>query len=349
VTAPARQAVAEPPTETLLTNLSAANACTKLAGSFLGIVDGKHDGPEHASAERVGRWWIQDCQIKQDGDHLDVHLAGPAWQWVAEKKKQLGAKFNVAQYIPLDVTLDMRGQLDLAYVEDRDVISIWFTPVKPVKAKVVPTSQPDVDAKGLWSRVLGALVTVTTFDSPEERAADSVKQTGSRRLQERFNKGLTITVDLCSGQADQVPVALDEGVTPKRPFPLAGRIWEQNERVHLHPGGLDVSGPFGENKKMFAEVEVEKGGAVTAELVCMSQVPELVRAFLKGKRLPELAPKAKAVVLASSPATLIAEPDESCRPLALVTRPSSESSDSSVFRYVVYEEGSDARPLVPCK
>jgi hypothetical protein len=168
-------------------------------------------------------------------------------------------------------------------------------------------------------------------------------------MEASFNRGLTLTLDLCTGQRDMVPVPLGEGVAPKRPFPAAERVWLQNERVRLYPGGLDVAGPFEANTKVVAEVEVEEGQALTAQLVCLPAAHAIVSAFLKREELPVVESKAQAVALGGSPARLVAVPDEACPSLSLVTLPAEDSPKSgTLFRFMVYEQTARAKPLVPC-
>jgi hypothetical protein len=331
----------------LLLDLATHNLCSSTKGELIALYeDGASEGPERGSAPVIGRNWIEVCEATKKGEQVDVRLSGRGWTWVSKSSTKLGAQFDVSQYVAFKSDISLLAAVDLSYAKEQHIVSLWLSPIQPVDARVVPTSKPHVDRKGAWSELLGG-VSALAGSSPEKQAGKQVAKQGSANTRHNLRHGFTVSVELCTGQRDVVDTALDDGVTPQRPFKPGGHIWLKNERVRLMPGGLDASGTFDTDRKAIGvDIEVEKGQGVRASLICVPEADRVITAFLKGAPLPSVRELAERAVK-PGPAQTLEAPGE-C-PTLLVVRPSDGAKDPVEYRYMVYEKGDSHKPLVLCR
>ncbi len=343
---PSRTAAESEGVRKLLLDLATHNLCSSTKGQLIPLYEqGASEGPERGSAPVIGRNWIEACEATKKGEQVDLHLSGRGWTWVAKGSKKLGAEFEVSQYVAFKSDISMLASVDLSYANDKHVVSLWLSPIQPVDARVVPTSKPHVDRKGPWSELLGG-ISALAGSSPEKQAGKQVATEGSANTRHNLRHGFTASVELCTGQPDIVDTALDDGVTPQRPYQPGGLLWLKNERVRLMPGGLDASGTFAtERKPIVVDIEVEKGPGVRASLVCVPEAERLISAFLKGDPPPSVRELAERAIK-PGPAQTLEAPGE-C-PALLVVRPSESAKDPVEYRYMAYEKGASRKPLVPC-
>ena len=71
-------------------------------------------------------------------------------------------------------------------------------PAGPPSVSFTPRPGIDVEAKGAWSSVVGALGTLSG-ESPGALAQSSAKDQGGHQLHNQLADGLSVTINLCTG------------------------------------------------------------------------------------------------------------------------------------------------------
>lgn len=344
--APDRTAVEDKGVRQLLRDVAVQHLCDSTIGTLIGLHrPDASTGPERGSEPVIGRQWVEHCDAVKKDDDIEVHLHGRGWSWVANTSEKLGAKFEIAQYIPFEADIKFQAMVDMSYMPEKHVLSFWLTPDQPVKGNIVPTREPDVVRKGAWAQILGG-VSAIAGSPPNKQAAKKVKVQGSEQTRRGLRLGFTVTVDLCSGQRDIVDTALYAGILPTRPPGPPATLWKTNERVRLMPGGLDAAGTFDmKGEPLAASITVDAGAGVRASLVCSEDANRVITAFLGGQPAPAVSTLADAVVDLAAPQTLKAEP--SCKTL-LIVRPVEGAKTPVEYHYAVFEPDRDPKAIVPC-
>jgi hypothetical protein len=347
ISVPERSSARDPVVRQLLIDLAAEKLCDEVRGDLLSLpADGSPRGPEIGKAPSVGRMWIIKCHSELRGDRVEISLGGDGWRLVAAKSKKAGGEFSVTDHVPFRFEISMTAEIDLAYARERRVLTFWLTPVRPVRAKLSPLRAPRVEPEGAWSELVGAVGAVIG-QSPEKSARKTMASEGSSGMRRELQSGFTITLDLCTGQRDVVPVALGDGVTPERPVEARGRQWQDNERVRLLPRGFDADGPYETKGPLRVNLEIERGDAVRARLMCENDARRLITAYMTGQREPEVEPLAEKLVEPGKSSLL--EPKRADCPVVLVTRPEPGAKRATELRYLVYDADTREEPLVPCQ
>jgi hypothetical protein len=95
---------------------------------------------------------------------------------------------------------------------------------------------------------------------------------------------MTVTYAMQSQQMDFMVGALSRGQVPQRPYPTdPGSPWTVNQRLTVHPGGLDVLGPLDPIRGAESiEMELEEGGGVFIDAVCMADFERYYDTTLQG-------------------------------------------------------------------
>lgn len=327
----------------MLVDLAAGSACQRLAGELVGLSASAKKKDGEGSGPTTGRLWVERCSAERvQDDRVRLELEGSGWRWIDREDETLGARFGVSQYVRFDTKLQATVTVDVAYARSKHRLTLMVTPTEPIRAQIVPTSGVDANAKGPWAALLGAAATVIG-QSPDEKAAETLAEKGSRKIAQKLARGYTVAIDLCSGQQYTTSGELPAGELPQPPIPPRGRRWKDNERVELMPGGIDLSGPYSrEDMPLGFEIEAEEDGVV-ARVICATEAREVARAFSKGQEIPEVDALTGDVVQPGAPETLRID-DASCD-VVLYTRPSEKSAK---FAYMAYSHSARARPLVPC-
>jgi hypothetical protein len=268
--APVRGAVGDQDVRIMLAEIASARACAQIRGNFQALPAA--DQPQLTS----GVLWIHGCRISNTGTRVDFHLEAGGWRWIDEEKKKAGAKFSLHQYVRFAVAADIAGTLDVGYDPRTHIASIWFSLRGEPQVKFTPVGELDVDAEGAWSSVLGAVASVMS-SSPKDSAKQDAEQVGATEFKRQLARGLTVTVDLCSGL-----VRSELGHTPRGQMAAPGVGETKNVAVELEPGGLMIFGPQSAEDGMTVEAEVTAGNARLA-LVCRPQAEALAKAFLAGR------------------------------------------------------------------
>jgi hypothetical protein len=324
----------------LLADLAGAHACSRFASKFHRLsADGYRELTE-------GRLWIENCEGAQRDNLVNLKFRGRAWRYIDKKSEKLGATFTVNQYARMKLAIELVGKVDVAYERDKHVINLWLSPTEPVRAAVTPLTQIDAKPRGSWSHLLGAFSAVIG-QSPDKKATKQLASEGKKKFSKQLTRGYSVALDLCTGQRHEELGDLKEGELPPTPYPPEGRVWLKNEKVRLHPGGIDLTGPFkSDPDRLRVELRVDEGDAVRARLICDSDAAKVASAFLEGARPPHVPAAAERLVNRGKPATL--EADTKKCALALYTTPGPGARSAVVFRHMVHAD-KRALALVPCE
>jgi hypothetical protein len=209
---------------------------------------------------------------------VTFHLVGQGWQWTDKAKRKAGAKFEVRDYVKFDVDATIAGSLDIAYDRKDHVVSLWFSPTKSPDVKFTPIGDIEVDAKGLWSSILGGFSTVIG-QSPSEQSKDQADKQGTATFQNELVQGMTVAIDLCTGYR-----RFTTGRPPKGELGPPDPGESKNRPVEIHPGGLMVFGPYEAPHGM--HVTLHSDGAIRAGLACIDNIYPAAQGFIAETEQP---------------------------------------------------------------
>jgi hypothetical protein len=313
---PDRKAAVDEDLRVMVAELAAAKACEMMRGQFRGLRGS--DRPDVVT----GIFWTRGCRIAQRGTELTFHLSGDGWQWVEGVKQPAGATFALHQYVRFRAQLEIHGALDLAYDPRTHVASFWFTPKRAPKVDFEPIGKVDVDARGAWSSVVGALGSIAG-SSPDEKGEQESTKRGAHEFQKSFADGFAVTLDLCSGLSR---FGLER---PRRGEMIPPDLGETRQvPAEVHPGGMLIVGPNDVADRGLSIRIRAREGAVHAQLLCKDQAEALGRAFMTDpKRLPAVRPLASADVRATE---TLRTRGVSC-PVMVVVRPLAGAKGPAVF------------------
>jgi hypothetical protein len=271
-----RGAVGDSDLRTMLTELASSKACQLIRGQFRPLR--APDRPELVT----GVMWIRECKVSNVGTKVTVALSGNGWQWAEQEQHKAGGKFAIQQYVKFAMTATIPGTLDIAYAPGDHIVSLWFTPATPPEVTFTPVGDIDVDRKGLWSSVVGAVASVFG-QSPEHLAKGEAKEQGGHELEKQLADGLSITIDLCTGLS-----RFHLGREPKGTLnkPDAGET--KKVPIELEPNALMVFGPQLVGEAGFTANVDSPTGALHAVLACADQADALAAAYVAGQPLPEI-------------------------------------------------------------
>ncbi|HHH31691.1 MAG TPA: hypothetical protein ENK57_25540 [Polyangiaceae bacterium] len=345
--APARSAIQDAALRSLVAEVGAHRACELLRGRFLPLPE-ERTSRQHRTAE--GRLWVDECRVEREGSTLTAHVAGRGWQWVERTAPgPFGSSFTVRGTVRLRASIDVTGAVDVTSDLTRHRALIAITPTEPPAAQVTPIGTIPLAPAGGWSGIiagLGGLLGV----SPRQQARPLLEQRAALTVRQQLADGVTVHLDLCTGQPDLLfGVVGDDEPIESPPFDEPGVRWVDNTRVHLHPGGLDLSGPWSTEEGDGAfELVVESGGPVRAQILCAEPAAQLASSFLASGVVPGAA--GDGVRTRSGSEQLVHERGElrlsaaECEhPHVLLT-----SHRDAIVRTRVLRDGLDAEPLVGC-
>lgn len=348
VAEPTRTAVQDRAIRSLMLDAGEGQLCDALAGMLVPLPDSAaRSGAAAGMNPAVGRLWVERCSAERRGEQLVVGLQGRGWIWSDEQRQgPLGTRFAVNGLLRFRVSAEIAGVVDLGYAEGEHLLSIWLTPRQRPTATMTTLGEVPLRPEGGWSGILGA-VGEMLGGSLGEQARPAVAQVGGALIARRLSRGLTATVDLCTGQVDTVLGALENGVTPRRPFPPDGERWVANQRVRLHQGTVDIAGPFGEREQQIqVEVVSEAGPDFAARLVCQEQAVGVIESFVAGRPAPLVTELRQQRVRSGRSVTL--ELERSRCPVMLITTSPARADEAVELRYRVVVPGATVEPLVEC-
>ncbi len=333
-----RGAVGDGDLRVLLSELASAKACEMVKGQFRPLRAADRPGVV------TGVLWIRECKAKNDGTRLTIELSGNGWQWAEQEQKKAGGTFAIRQYVKFGMTATMPGALDMAYDRQDHVLSLWFTPAQAPEVTFSPVGGIDVDSKGAWSSVVGALGSVFA-QSPEHLAKGVAKTQGGHELEKQLSDGLSVTIDLCSGLS-----RFGLGREPKGAMnhPDAGE--SKRVPIELEQGAITFLGPQIIGPAGFTANVESPTGPVHVDIACRDQAEALAEAYANDRPLPVIKTLASKdirdkgsvrVAKASCEVSLIARPIGAVTtPLALDwQRPASEIAQSTGGPLIRCERG----------
>src|SRR5262245_46556450 len=242
----------------MVAELAAEKACTLIRGQFRGLRDPERPGVV------TGSLWIRGCKITQRGTKVTFQLSAQGWQWADQRQRKAGATFVVREYVRFAVDATIPGALDTAYDRNTHVVSLWFTPSALPEVRFSPIGGVQVDEKGAWSSVLGAVSSIFA-SSPDEQATRQARAPGIGEFTKQFADVLSVTIDLCKG----LP-RFNLGRPPKGEM-VAPDVGETHQvPADLHQGGLLLFGPYPAPKGMTVQMH-PRSGTVHTEILCQDQ------------------------------------------------------------------------------
>lgn len=339
--APERTAAQDRAMRALLVDVARHRACELLRDRFVPLPE---DRPGAQRRVVEGRLWIDRCEVRREEDRLGLTLSGRGWQWVERSAAgPLGSSFTVRGTVRLEASLELTSALDLRYEEDARRVLIALTPSAAPTATVRPIGTIPVAPDGGWSSIIGGLGGLFGV-SPEAQARPLLEEQAALVVRQQLARGVTLGLDLCTGQPDVTfgPVGDGQAVEPP-PFEADdGARWLDNQRVRLHEGGLDLSGPWDttDGDGSF-ELVVESGGPVEAFVLCRAEAALLASSYLAGGDATPRAHASRQRV--HDRASLALRAEDCAAPHVLLTSP----GDATV-RYRVRRDGLTPEALVDC-
>ena len=322
----------------LLTDVAHGQVCDLLEGTFVQLSSGPaagEDQPREGPAPGTGRLWVEECTSDAVRGDLRVEIAGRGWQWIARESRTLGATFEVEQYVMFRARVRVLGEVRPTYDPEARLLQLTLKPTDHVVADLEPIQPVDAEAAGVWGEVLAHAIEALTGEGIDARARESVARRGSQTLRLQLRQGMAFAIDLCSGKRFASVGAMRPGMFPDRPPYLHDNRWITTERVRLHPGGLDIAGPWSTDTDALLHARVAaSGGPALVQLLCADEASRLVDAYLAGEPLPEVDTLAEQVVTSGAEARLDA-PTGDCD-VALAVRPHGDAAGPVTLENVLW-------------
>ncbi|HEY5927882.1 MAG TPA: hypothetical protein VIV11_39620 [Kofleriaceae bacterium] len=268
-----RGAVGDSDLRVMLAEIASSRACEMMRGSMRGL------RTEDRKDLSTGVLWIRDCKITNDGTKVTFNLGGHGWQWNETTEKKAGGTFQLREYVKFAVKATIPGTLDIAYDKGDHVVSLWFSPTQSPDIQFTPVGDVDVDAKGLWSSVIGGVSSVF-LGTPEQQGKQKAEKLGKQQFEHELVRGMTVAIDLCTGYQ-----RFSMGRAPKGNLGPPDPGESRKTAVEIQPGGLMTFGPYEAPKGM--HITVHSDGPVRMGLACADQVYPAAEAFI-AEQDPEL-------------------------------------------------------------
>lgn len=276
IEAPTRNAAGDASLRRMVAEMAEHGVCESLTHTFVPL-------PETGSDRRrwmpvQGRLWVSECSAERVEERLRVSLVGRGWQWVDEEGAgPLGSSFRVRGTVRFEASLTLEGELDLRYDAETRRAQVIVTPRPGLGVRVSPIGAVPVAPSGGWSGLIGGIGGLFGV-SPEAQAREQLEARAGARMRNELARGLTISLDLCSGQVQPTLGALAEGEAPPMP-PVPEERWIDNQEVLLQPGGLDIAGPYDADD---LELKLERfdGPPFAVHLVCAEDGERIAATYL---------------------------------------------------------------------
>src|SRR6266542_536941 len=323
--APIRGAVGDSDRRVMISELVASKACALIKGQFRSL-----RAPDNPALV-TGVLWIRDCKITNTGTKVTFHLAGNGWQWATQNKHKAGGTFVVKQYVKFGMETDIHGALDIAYDKDSHIVSMYFSPSAAPEVTFTPIGDVEVDRKGTWSSIIGALGSAFA-SSPEEMAEQEATKQGTSEMKNQLADGMAVTINLCTGLS-----RFNLGRPQKGQIAKADAGETKHVPVEIQPGGLLVFGPQLAGNGMSLQIDATSGG-VRVALLCADKAATVAEEFL-ADRIAPFAPLASAEIrgkggklaikAATCPVLTIVRPLDNRAATFTLQRPSGEIAQST--------------------
>lgn len=241
-------------------------------------------GGEEQEPPVAGRLWLDRCSAFPDGQKLRLEIAGRGFRYIDRDTETFGAEFKVDEYVRFSASFQATAEVDFAYDEAEQLAYLWLAPTAPVQVSIEPLGEIDVRTPGVWSSFLGGTLSALPVDSLSERADSQVSEKASKQAASKLAGGYTMVMDVCSGTQETEMDLVPQSQMTKPP---AEKQRSSSKRIRLYPGGFDIDGPHKALKEpLVAELTVESGPGLEAEVVCMEEAEALMKAYVAGGELP---------------------------------------------------------------
>lgn len=344
---PVRTAAENPGFRALATDSLITDLCPRVVDRFVGLPGWPGEealqGADAGRATAAGRWWIRECRTARVGEQLEITLGGPGWSFLDREE----SGFRIRQYVFFDATATLKGDVDVAYDRDAQLLTVWLTPGgEGVETRVSATGNVGATASSGLTSVVDTLSLGAATSYASEAARERVASIGAEQMRARLALGMTITTDVRTHQTDFMLGALPRGERPRRPFVLDdGGTWMSNERSGVWPGGLDVLGPFPPTARaLVVRAEVEGGAGLLVQPICAQELRSALATALApgvaGTARPAIQSQTIYRVDEGGIATVDLGRGECDRYLAITNLPG--APDAARARFLVREEASAA-------
>lgn len=340
IAAPERSAVQDRAMRGLVMDIAEHQACAALRDRFVPLPEEATGGLRRAV---VGRLWVSECRVAREDDRLAVHIGGRGWRWVERTAAgPFGSSFTVRGTVRLQAAFELTSEVDVRYDEDGHRLFLALTPNATPHARVRPIGAIPLEPAGGWSSIIGGLGGLLGM-SPRDRARPLLEEEGARSVERELSRGATLVVDLCTSQVDVLIGALGDGVAPPEPpYPGHDVRWLDNARVQLHPGSIDLAGPWDTSDgDLVQELEVESGGPVEVALFCRPEAAIVASAYLAGGDADLSAAVSRHTMSGTS---TLAIPRDACAEPHVLLR----ASRDTTLRYRIRRENQVPEALVDC-
>lgn len=345
---PTRTATQDEALRRLMLQAGESKLCQQVQGKLLPLTGSEAvAGPRAGKEPALGRLWVDRCEAETGATGLRLKLAGKGWTWVDERRQgPLGSSFEVKGYLRFEVETEMNGVVDLGFAESEKVLSVWYTPRgTPMTRMKLIGSIPVSPATG-WSGIIGTVGQMLSGPL-DEQARPVVLRYGAAMISQRLSRGVTVTSDLCTGQIDTLMAALSDGQVPERPYSDDGQPWIENQRLRLHPGGVDIAGAWETGEEgLYVDVEVEAGSPVIVRALCRADGERVLQAYLRGTPAPIVTELLQRQLSMGHRARLTI-PEQPCEVMLLFT-PSPREQAATTLRYRVVRRGEERTPILDC-
>lgn len=327
----------------VMIDLAGYQGCERIKGRYRPLSSGGSPSENKEKAD-TGIIRIDTCNAREIGrNHLRIDISGIGWQWISRKREQLGAKLTVDDNAKFSFRISMVGTFDLDYDQEEHILTLWFVPTQPVDVDLQVKGNVNVDTESLWSSIVGIAGSLAG-KSPEQSAQKAIRKQGNRLFQSKLSRGMTLIIDLCTGQRDFKLGTFPQGQLPESATP--GTSYLVNSRGILHTGSMLAAGPFDADKPLNVRFDSVEGG-LRASLVCEGDAERITRAYVNNTPLPKIKPLDEKIIRPGRPGTMKIVSDPGCRAV-LIMRPLSDQADPVTFNYEAYHEGAKAKALVDC-
>lgn len=324
------------------------NACSRLKDRIFVLSQKQGATAGAGKAPSVGSFWIRSCSTTQiDPQHMRVAISGIGWRWLSRKKTAVGAEFELDENVKFEVDISTTGTVDLAYDQEEKIVTGYLVPTDSVDVTIAVTGDLDIETDEIWSSIVGTAAEVAGA-APKQKAEKAIKKKGGRQLRSRLTHGMTVIIDLCTGQQYTKMGTFPAGQLPQSAFDEPEMNFQANSPATLYPNSMVMVGPFATRKPLIAYVEVDSGGPVEAGWLCSYNAEKIAEAYVRNDSLPDVKPIDRRIAKVGEPITMRAERALECR-VVLMMKPAEENdSIPPSLLYRVYYEGDVRKPLVQC-
>ncbi len=330
----------------LLADLAVANICSGIKKHFL-LLTNEGTSLVRGKEPAIGNLWIQDCatRLNQPG-HFDLIIEGAGWRWIDREVTRFGATFYIEEYVRFEFRLVISCQPKMQYDRENHIVVVWFKPAKPLDITFTVVGATNVRRRNFWSSVVGVAASIFGA-SPEERAKEMIQQEFEKKFKSKLDRGITLLLDLCTGQHDIIFGTYPADEMPEAPLPSEGRRYYANKSAVLKPGSLFLSGPFQKDKEMTAFLRVTQG-SVKVAWMNDAQAVRLAIAYMAQLPLPKVSTLKEEIYTQDDHFKIFSDDiREFDSPVVFVMQSSSDHQTSRVD-YLLMNPKKKEEPLIRC-